>query len=60
MVGTGNFLNVEIPKETQKITLALDNDDAGNNVAERSTQRFAPMYFCFKNRFCKLIPANYW
>ena len=43
MVGTGNFLNVEIPKETQKITLALDNDDAGNNVAERSTQRFADM-----------------
>ena len=43
MIGTGNFLNVEIPKETQKIILALDNDDAGNKVAERSTQRFADM-----------------
>lgn len=43
MVGTGNFLNVEIPKETQKITLALDNDDAGNKVVEKATQRFADM-----------------
>ena len=43
MIGTGNFLNVEIPKETQKITLALDNDDAGNKVVEKATQRFADM-----------------
>lgn len=43
MIGTGNFLNVEIPKETQKITLALDNDDAGNKVVEKATQRFAEM-----------------
>tara|TARA_B100001059_G_scaffold78444_1_gene76224 strand:+ start:2659 stop:3537 length:879 start_codon:yes stop_codon:yes gene_type:complete len=43
MIGTGNFLNVEIPKETQKIFLALDNDQAGNKVCERATERFAQM-----------------
>ena len=43
MMGTGNFLNVEIPKITQKIILALDNDNAGNKVSERATQRFSEM-----------------
>mgnify|MGYP001954470914 CR=1 FL=1 len=42
MVGTGNFLNVEIPKETQKIILALDNDDAGNQASIECAQLFTP------------------
>ena len=43
MIGTGNFHNVEIPKQTQKIILALDNDDAGSKVVERATERFGKM-----------------
>ena len=43
MIGTSNFMNVELPSHIRKITLALDNDEAGHRVFEKAKERFSSM-----------------
>ena len=43
MIGTSNFMNVEIPSYIRKITLVLDNDEAGHKVFEKAKERFSLM-----------------
>jgi|TARA_B110000305_G_C19436451_1_gene639254 5S rRNA maturation endonuclease (ribonuclease M5) len=43
MIGTSNFMNVEIPWGIRKVILALDNDNAGQTVFEKAKDRFGRM-----------------
>ena len=41
MNGTSNFSNVEIPQSTKTIILALDNDEAGEQMFQKCKERFS-------------------
>jgi len=43
MIGTSNFMNVEIPGGVRKVILALDNDTAGETVFQKAKERFSSM-----------------
>ena len=41
MTGTSNFLNVQIPERTKKVFIALDNDEAGEQMFQKCKDRFS-------------------
>ena len=41
MTGTSNFLNVQIPERTKKVFVALDNDEAGEQMFQKCKDRFS-------------------
>ena len=41
MTGTSNFLNVDIPERTKRVILALDNDEAGEDMFQKCKERLS-------------------